>query len=253
MSVNAPVSPNTDSATESSKHDYGVQGKIVGLVHTHTILSRRAKVLRDSICAVLPRGQRLTGVDIGCGNGILGLSITQLRPEVKMTGVDVHVWPKTVIPVTKYDGTRLPFEDKSVDFTILSDVLHHCDSPRTVLREAMRISRKFVIIKDHLCENELERATLRFMDWFGNRGYGVALPYKYFSYAEWNTLFAELGLKPEVFNTKLGLYPAPFNLLFERKLHFVTRVAVGREPVGLERWRTMSKLSQQLRLTNPMK
>lgn len=253
MSVEAPVSSATSGKVESGKTEYSVQEKIIGLVHTNTVLSRRAVVLRDAICNVLPRGNKLTGVDIGCGNGILGLSIMEKRPDVRMTGVDVHIWPKTVIPVTKYDGNRLPFEDKSVDFAILSDVLHHCESPRAVLMEAARISRKFVIIKDHVCQNGFDRIVLRFMDWFGNRGYGVALPYKYFSSTEWETVFAELGLKPEVTNTKLGLYPFPFSLLFERKLHFVSRVAVEKLPGGIERWLTMSKMSQRLRLKSPMK
>ena len=250
MAVKTPVSPITKN---SGDHNYGVDGKIVGLVHSATILNRRVRVLRDAICSVLPRGARLQGVDIGCGNGILGLSITELRPEITMSGVDVHVWPQTAIPVTKYDGSRLPFEDKCVDFAILSDVLHHCESPRAVLKEAVRISRKFVVIKDHLCEHSFDKATLSFMDWFGNKGYGVALPYKYFSNAEWETIFAELGLKAEVTNTKLDLYPAPFNLLFDRKLHFVTRLAVEKRPSGVDRWLTMSKISQQLRVVSPMK
>lgn len=247
MSVKAPA------AAKVKQHDYGIDGKLLEMVHSSVVLNRRARVLRDAICSVLPRGTRLEGVDIGCGNGILGLSIQQARPEIKMVGVDVHLWPKTVIPVTKYDGTRLPFEDKSVDFAILSDVLHHCESPRAVLKEAARISRKFVVIKDHISENAFDHYTLKFMDWFGNKGYGVALPYKYFSNDEWQTIFSELGLKPEVTNTKLNLYPAPFNLLFDRKLHFVTRVLCEKRPGGIERWLTMSKMSQQLRITNPMR
>lgn len=251
MSVKTPVPPSSKSSEK--EHNYGIDGKVLEMVHSTTILNRRVRVLRDAICGVLPRGTRLEGVDIGCGNGILGKSIQQIRPEVKMVGVDVHLWPKTVIPVTKYDGTRLPFDDKSVDFTILSDVLHHCESPRAVLKEAARISRKFIIIKDHISENAFDHATLKFMDWFGNKGYGVALPYKYFSAAEWQAIFAELGLKPEATHTKLNLYPMPFNLLFDRKLHFVSRVACEKRPAGVDRWLTLSKMSQQMRITSPLK
>lgn len=224
MSLGTPVPP-TDNETEV-KADYGIKGKVLGFVHSNTVLNRRAKVLRDEICSLIPIGDKLNGVDIGCGNGILGLSISNKRPEVQMTGVDVHIWPKTVIPVTKYDGDRLPFEDKSVDFAILSDVLHHCEAPEEVLREAARISRQFIIIKDHLCESQFDFQILKFMDWFGNKGYGVALPYKYFSDAEWQKLFADIGLRPEETNTKVPLYPFPFNLLFGRKLHFVSRLSV---------------------------
>ncbi len=236
MSVDAPVSLNTSSDSQSSQQGYGNQ-----------------QALCNTICAVLPRGTRLTGLEIGCGNGTLSQSITKKRPEIKMTGVDVNVSTKALIPVTKYDGSSLPFADKCVDFVILSDVLHHYESPRTVLKEAARVSRKFVIVKDYVCENNVDRATLRVIDCFDKKGKGAARQSKYFSSAEWQTLFAELGLKPEVTNTKVALYPFPINLVFGRKLHFVTRLSVEKRPGGVDRWLTMSKISGQLRLTSPMR
>jgi hypothetical protein len=61
MSVKAPA------AAKVKQHDYGIDGKLLEMVHSSVVLNRRARVLRDAICSVLPRGTRLEGVDIGCG------------------------------------------------------------------------------------------------------------------------------------------------------------------------------------------
>jgi hypothetical protein len=57
------------------------------------------------------------------------------------------------------------------------DVLHHTDDVTVLLREAARVGRIFVLLKDHLCENLRDNATLRFMDWMGNRPHGGGLIY----------------------------------------------------------------------------
>lgn len=253
MSVDAPVSSSSTHATQEEKRESSNPANVSPTGSFNKFLGRRVTVLRDAICAVLPRGSRLTGIDVGCGNGTLTRAIIEKRPDMRITGVDVQLSPKCAVPAIKYDGVRLPFEDKSVDFVILSDVLHFTDSPRTVLMEATRVARKFIIIKDAVCDNNIDRATLRLCDLFGKSAPSAAQHYKYFSSSEWETVFAELGLKPEVTNNKLGLYPVPFNFLFERKLHFVSRLAVEKLPGGVERWLTMSKMSQRLRLTSPMR
>ena len=37
----------------------------------------------------------------------------------------------------------------------------------TLLREAVRVARQAVLIKDHLVEGTFAYSTLRFMDWWG--------------------------------------------------------------------------------------
>ena len=67
-------------------------------------------------------------------------------------------------------------------------------------------------------------ATLRFMDWVGNARHGVPLPYDFWTQAQWREAFAQLGMKPEAVKRKLGLYPWPANLLFEKRMHFILRL-----------------------------
>jgi len=86
------------------------------------------------------------------------------------------------------------------------------------------VSRKGVLIKDHLCEDAFDRATLKFMDWVGNRPHGVVLPYSYLSSRQWRGLFRSLGLTVSLWHDRLKLYPGPANLIFGRGLHFIALV-----------------------------
>jgi hypothetical protein len=83
------------------------------------------------------------------------------------------------------------------------------------------VSRSFVLLKDHLDENFLDAATLRIMDWVGNRPHGVVLTYNYQGRREWEEHFAKCGLAEASWTTKVPLYPAPFRFLAGRGLHFV--------------------------------
>ncbi len=60
------------------------------------------------------------------------------------------------------------------------------------------------------------------MDWVGNRGHDVRLPYNYLDSGQWAAAFATARLRRSHWRDELGLYGAPLNWLFERKLHFVT-------------------------------
>jgi len=80
------------------------------------------------------------------------------------------------------------------------------------------------VLKDHRADGWGAWRTLRFMDDLGNRRFGVALPYNYWSSRQWQDAFAELGYSTERIETKLGIYPFPFSLLFDRGLHFAARL-----------------------------
>jgi SAM-dependent methyltransferase len=144
--------------------------------------------------------------------------------SVQIKGVDVLVRQPSRIPVAAFDGGRLPYADRAFDFVLLVDVLHHTDNPEALLKECLRVSRKFVLIKDHLCNSRLDNWILRSMDWIGNRPYGVALTYNYLSSTAWSNLFSKLGLSEDYRQTKLHLYPFPFSLIFDANLHFVARL-----------------------------
>jgi SAM-dependent methyltransferase len=193
--------------------------KLLDSIHEKYIFKRRVNVLSDAISLLIPKNSTI--LDIGCGDGLIDRLILQKRPDVKITGLDVLIRDKTFIEVIKFDGNSIPYPDNSFDCAMFIDVLHHTTDPMILLKEAARVSNKSIVIKDHLKEGFLAEKTLRFMDWVGNARHKVVLPYNYWSQEQWDRAFTQLKLKPISFETNLGLYPFPINLLFERHLHFI--------------------------------
>jgi SAM-dependent methyltransferase len=186
--------------------------------------SRRVRALASRIDSLLPAGSRL--LDVGCGDGEIDQSILTNRSDLEIEGIDVLVRPQASIPVTPFDGLKIPHPDDSFDVVLFVDVLHHCDDATELLREAQRVARRYVVIKDHRLDGLLAGPTLRFMDDVGNARHGVALPYNYWSHARWQQAFAELGLRVDSWEQQLGIYPWPASLLFGRGLHFLARLEV---------------------------
>ena len=194
--------------------------KVVGQLHGHLVFKRRvAAIARQLALMILPGSQIL---DVGCGDGSLAALLAQLVPGLTVQGVEVHARPNCAIECRLYDGKRFPFPDSSFDVCLLVDVLHHTMAPETICGEAFCVSRKYVLIKDHLCENQVDAWTLRFMEWVGNRSHGVALPYNYLSQERWGRLFDAAGLETVRTERELALYPPPFSLLFGRGLDFIS-------------------------------
>lgn len=191
-------------------------------VHAVAVMKRRVRVLAHALADMFDAAG--TVLDVGCGDGTVAQSVKALRPDLEFSGVDVLLRPQIAIPARLYDGKTIPFEDNAYDYAMIVDVLHHTDDPAAVLAECLRVTRKGVIIKDHLADGFAAWPTLRFMDWVGNRGHNVRLPYNYLSKEGWGLAFEKSGCRVTASNGKLDLYPAPFTYLFDRSLHFVARV-----------------------------
>jgi ubiquinone/menaquinone biosynthesis C-methylase UbiE len=195
--------------------------KIHGSAHDKAVFHRRIEVLAHNLASLLPQNAKV--LDIGCGSGTLALAILSIRPDITIEGIDVLVRPNTDIPVREFDGYSIPSPDKAYDIAMIVDVLHHTDDPKRLMAEAKRVAKQ-TVIKDHFRDGLLANDTLRFMDWFGNAAHGVRLPYNYLSKSEWLANWSDLGLTVDRLVESLGLYPAPFTWLFDRKLHFVARL-----------------------------
>ncbi len=196
---------------------------IIGKIHQRYVFRRRVHVLTEHLAPLFPNNASV--LDVGCGDGSIGSHIKEKRPDIRIEGIDVLVREKAIIPVTAFDGTLIPFGNDSFDVVIFVDVLHHTDNPTVLLREAKRVARQSVILKDHTRDGALAVHTLRFMDWIGNAHHGVALPYNYWSEAQWRAAFTSLNLEIRTWSRNLELYPWPGSLLFDRSLHFIADLA----------------------------
>jgi ubiquinone/menaquinone biosynthesis C-methylase UbiE len=93
-----------------------------------------------------------TVLDVGTGPGVLLVEIARLRPDLRLTGVDLS--PDMVAAAQRNlaefsgrayarhgDVAELPFPDASFDLIVSSLSLHHWDHPRAAGPELARVLR----------------------------------------------------------------------------------------------------------------
>lgn len=197
---------------------------LLGALHHRFILDRRANILARAVGSVLPENASV--LDVGCGDGRLASLIVRTRHDVRVSGIDVLLRPHTEIPIQKFDGASIPHPDASFDVVLFVDVLHHTEDPMVLLREARRVARRAIVIKDHALTGAFAYRTLRFMDGIGNRRHGVALPYNYWTPEQWQNAVRELGVQATLWRSDLALYPRPARWLFDRSLHFLSCLSI---------------------------
>ena len=193
--------------------------RLVHRLHQGLVFPRRARVLSTLLAELIPAGA--TVLDVGCGSGLIGHLVEQIKPTISIQGLEVMPRPSCLIECARFDGTTIPMPDSSVDVCMFVDVLHHTLNIEPLLQEARRVARHHVLIKDHVCENTFDHALLTFMDWVGNRALSVRLPYNYQSKAEWYRSFSRCRLPVIAWNQSLPLYPPPLSKLFGRGLHCI--------------------------------
>ena len=195
---------------------------VIGAIHGKTVFNRRTRVLSKKIEPMLPKDTCI--LDVGTGDGTIASLWQRNRPDLRIEGIDVLVRNDTKIPVRAFDGRTIPFDDNTWDVVTFVDVLHHTHEVERLLREAARVARSWIVIKDHFAENAFDRATLRFMDWVGNAPHGVVLPYNYLSRMIWRQTLAQGMFELRSLDERIPLYAFPFSLAFGRGLHFIAQL-----------------------------
>ncbi|MFQ5472217.1 MAG: class I SAM-dependent methyltransferase [Dehalococcoidia bacterium] len=88
-------------------------------------------------------------VDIGCGSGTYAERLQQLGKSVvglEADGDSIQEATARGLEVTHGDATSLPFEDNQFDSALLFEVLEHIPNFTAVVREALRVTRRNVLV-----------------------------------------------------------------------------------------------------------
>src|SRR3989454_12856005 len=88
---------------------------------------RRRKVGRAydmalEIARIIPRGSEV--LDVGCGNGFIAHHLSAML-GTGVIGIDLGNSAEASIDYRRYDGSRFPMPDHSIDAVLLCYVLHH--------------------------------------------------------------------------------------------------------------------------------
>lgn len=196
-------------------------------VHHRRVHLPRVRRVARALAAQIGRAESI--LDVGCGDGTIARAIGEAVGATRIAGVDVKVRPEVAIEVAHYDGTILPFPDGSFDAVVISDVLHHCEHPRAVLREALRVAREVVAIKDHFRFGPVSEAILLWMDRIGNAAPGVHVRGTYFSPGEWAEMVASCGGRFAGITWPLRIHDPPFRLVTRDELQFAARIEHARK------------------------
>ncbi len=97
-------------------------------------------------------------LDIGGGNGVSSFYYESLF-KVKIIAIDRYESMLKFNPVNSKalsDARYLPFKDNSFDLVNIWEVLHHIDNPATVIREAYRVSKKYLVLFEPNRNNPLQ-------------------------------------------------------------------------------------------------
>ena len=191
---------------------------MVEKLQSRNYASRRVHELARLAAALLPADARV--LDVGCGDGFVDKLIMERRPDVQIEGCDVVAWEGAHIPVSMYDGDRLPYDDNAFDAVMLIDVIHHAEDMDRLMQDVVRVAAHHIVIKDHLADRRFSVPILKWMDDVGNRRHGVNLPYCYLTTPQWQELLSRHGIESEEWITNMRLYPLWAEPFLGKGLHF---------------------------------
>jgi ubiquinone/menaquinone biosynthesis C-methylase UbiE len=112
----------------------------------------RLKFVREAVEAVSL--ERATVADLGCGSGMILCEVLKLKPRWRGHGLDIspaainyarrlaeHKRVAARASFQASDINRLPFETRSLDLVIASEVIEHLPEPERVISEIARVLR----------------------------------------------------------------------------------------------------------------
>jgi ubiquinone/menaquinone biosynthesis C-methylase UbiE len=164
----------------------------------------REETIVQSLKPLLQAKQHI--VEIGAGNGLVAQMLHDAT-GADFTLLEVVDYNASKLPMQLYDGRNLPFEDNAFDLAMLVFVLHHNPDPRPVMREALRVARKGVLVVENDTRGVLKKSLTRLIDSTEWLYRGVPRCYFTKSSDEWRAFFNQLpAAAEEVGRFNIGWY-----------------------------------------------
>lgn len=161
----------------------------------YRFLKYRSQKYYELIGEFLKKNERV--LDIGAGSCVntdllkkKGMKVTPL--DVRNISVVPHIKP------ILYDGKTIPFKKNAFDLGLILSVLHHTPDPETIIREAMRVARRLVIVED-IYVGWFDKFITHVLDSISNLEF-FGHPHNNKTDSEWQKLFRKLKLKIKKIN-----------------------------------------------------
>ncbi|KAA1252136.1 class I SAM-dependent methyltransferase [Mycobacterium simiae] len=100
-------------------------------------------------------------LDVGCGTGFLSAYLRAMY-GVAPHCLDVKDARRADVAFRLFDGTSIPFPDRTFEHVMLSEVLHHSHDPVALIKECFRVACRSIIVFEDLPERRLGKSLLYF-------------------------------------------------------------------------------------------
>lgn len=149
-------------------------------------------------------------LDVGCGLGYQAKDL-QKKKNVRVEGIDVIDYAEADFRCKVFDGMRIPFPDKSYDTTYFAYVLHHAEHPIKLLADAIRVTKKRILILEDTPKTLFDRLIDAYHGWSFNAFYKLKYKSVFRTQEEWENIFKQFHI------SSFKAYPLG---RFERELYF---------------------------------
>jgi len=200
--------------------------KVIREMPGNPLLTRALNEISEYHCLYRSQLAEATSLlDIGVGSGLALQHVMQQNPHLSTVGIDIRDLrlPNVNVPLRIYNGHSMPFSNDHFDVALIFYVLHHCEDPEQVLREAIRVTRSKLIIIEEFDRPDADETSLDMTERQSHRALGIPpdLPYHLFDQPE----FEQLLLRHNLVQLDRQLLPSKTTRPVEKYLYVLKTFA----------------------------